>query len=583
MMWHRCAWFWLGLFWAAIKPFDAAQAETLNWNYPAANVNIVATPSTTTVNTVSITTSGAASGGFTLNTHEIQPAFSTNGSSVGVAVSRMDATTDNLTSFQTTTVRFSEPVYNLSFNVIDIDGGPAFNNGTGSNGWNDIIDFNSDGGFPTAVVADATWVAYNAATGRASAISNQNAVSGTANQNNGTITVTFPGPITFFSVRHHSGPINNPAIAGNETDAASQIVVIDDVTFTRSARLALNKTSIGGTGTFNFSNSNGLTFTSPSTYTYGATTFNVATTTAGVGVTSANQILGVVNQAATITETGPAIWVMTTTLANCTDANSAVSGNAASFTVPVANNIISVPAANVRAGAVITCSVTNNLAAPALAVLKSASPASVSAVGTTVTYTIAVSNSGNTTLTNINMADPLGTVICPSSGASLVNTLAPGTSENCSMSYVTTQAQFDTNGGGDGDIDNTASASATYKGTPVTANGSAAVALSLTPGLSIVKSANTPGPVNAGNVISYTFQVTNTGNVTINNVTVGDSHNGFGTAPVPGSESLFNDVAPLGNSTDAAVNGSWNTLAPGDTIQFTANYTVLLADIENLQ
>ena len=151
------------------------------------------------------------------------------------------------------------------------------------------------------------------------------------------------------------------------------------------------------------------------------------------------------------------------------------------------------------------------------------------------------------------------------------------------MAYNVPQTVFNTNGGGDGDIDNTATAAAVYNGSPVSANGSMAVLVSITPALTITKTPNTAGPVNAGNTVGYTYRITNTGNVTVNNVTVADVHGGFGVDPVPGSESLFNDAAPLGDSTDAATNGSWNVLAPGDTVQFSSSYLVVQADIDNLQ
>ncbi len=77
--------------------------------------------------------------------------------------------------------------------------------------------------------------------------------------------------------------------------------------------------------------------------------------------------------------------------------------------------------------------------------------------------------------------------------------------------------------------------------------------------------------------------MTNTGAVPISDVTVSDSHNGSGPPPVPGGETLFNDVAPLGDSTDAATNASWDALAPGDTVRFTATYTVTQQDVETLQ
>jgi uncharacterized repeat protein (TIGR01451 family) len=219
---------------------------------------------------------------------------------------------------------------------------------------------------------------------------------------------------------------------------------------------------------------------------------------------------------------------------------------------------------------------------PQFTVGKTANVASVSAIGAVITYTIAVTNSGNTVLSNITVADPLGSVTCPSSGANVVNTLIVGAIENCTLSYTVPQAVFENNGGGDGDIDNTATATATFGGSPLSANASATVGLTVLPRLSLQKIANTAGPVNLGDNIGYSYRVTNTGNVTINNVTISDVHLGLGIAPVPGGEVVFNDAAPLGNSTDAGVNASWDFLAPGDTISFSSSYIVVQADIDHL-
>jgi uncharacterized repeat protein (TIGR01451 family) len=107
------------------------------------------------------------------------------------------------------------------------------------------------------------------------------------------------------------------------------------------------------------------------------------------------------------------------------------------------------------------------------------------------------------------------------------------------------------------------------------------VALVITPGLTIDKSASTAGPVNANDNYSYIFRVRNTGNVTITGVTINDVFSGYGVPPVPASETMFADAAPLGDSTDSIANGSWNVLAPGDEIEFTASYTVVQGDIDN--
>ena len=90
-----------------------------------------------------------------------------------------------------------------------------------------------------------------------------------------------------------------------------------------------------------------------------------------------------------------------------------------------------------------------------------------------------------------------------------------------------TQADIDNNGGGDGDIDNTATADSDQT-EPET--DSAAVPLAQSPALTIVKTvtgvdADTTPPFSvdaAGDVISYSILVTNTGNQTLTGVSVSD-------------------------------------------------------------
>ena len=78
--------------------------------------------------------------------------------------------------------------------------------------------------------------------------------------------------------------------------------------------------------------------------------------------------------------------------------------------------------------------------------------------------------------------------------------------------------------------------------------------------------------------------MTNTSTVNALNVTVSEPNDtahpftGTGTPPVPG-----NEVAGAGNtaaSTDAAVNASWDVLAPSETVTFTASYRLTQADID---
>ncbi len=134
-------------------------------------------------------------------------------------------------------------------------------------------------------------------------------------------------------------------------------------------------------------------------------------------------------------------------------------------------------------------------------------------------------------------------------------------------------------------IDNQATVNGTYLGNPVSAQSLLVSVPVVTTNLHmlVTKTADKTANVAAGDVITYTYKVTNDGNVTIHNITLADVHNAAGPAPVPGSETLT-DNPPLGNSTDVTANdGLWSDLAPGDTITFTATYTVKQSDVDNLQ
>jgi uncharacterized repeat protein (TIGR01451 family) len=294
-----------------------------------------------------------------------------------------------------------------------------------------------------------------------------------------------------------------------------------------------------------------------------------------VGVAGATRTLTAASTATTLTETLTLNYVMAP--ASCTGMSSG------SPTVTTSAGTIAFSSANLGPGAATACTVTNDVAAPQVTLTNNSSVPNVDSAGDSVTYTLTVSNAGNVPLTSLTVTDTAGSVVCPTSSNTTIASLAVGASEACTISYAATQSDFDTNGGGDGDIDNAGTASTTYNSSPVTANGSVAVTLVITPQLTLLKTASTAGPVAKNNVITYTYKVTNSGNVTMTNIHIGDVHNGTGTAPVPGSESLFTDAGTTGDSTDTTSNGTWDTLAPGDVVTFTGNYTVTQADIDYRQ
>ena len=200
--------------------------------------------------------------------------------------------------------------------------------------------------------------------------------------------------------------------------------------------------------------------------------------------------------------------------------------------------------------------------APALALVKSATPASVSAVGDVVGYQFQVTNIGNDTVSQLAIDDTLSapagpalTLACP------LTTLAPDASTTCTASYVVTQADLD-NGG----IDNTATAGAVDPhAIAVTSNeSSAAVSASQTPVITLLKTATPTTVSQAGQSVSYQFLATNTGNITVSGLTIADTL-----------------TAPAGPALTIACPAT--TLLPGTATTCTATYLVTQADIDHGQ
>lgn len=104
------------------------------------------------------------------------------------------------------------------------------------------------------------------------------------------------------------------------------------------------------------------------------------------------------------------------------------------------------------------------------------------------------------------------------------------------------------------------------------------------PNLAMTKVADDDSFVTVGQVVTYTYTVTNIGDMNVRGVSISDSHNGSGLPPVPGDETLLTDNGIAGDSTDASANdGVWDLLAPLDVVTFTGTYTVQQEDIDNLQ
>lgn len=203
--------------------------------------------------------------------------------------------------------------------------------------------------------------------------------------------------------------------------------------------------------------------------------------------------------------------------------------------------------------------VTLEPAAPLLTLTKTASDTTDVAVGDVITYTYLAANTGNVGLNDVTITDVhsgSGTLsaISPASVD-----LAPGTDQTFTATYTVTQDDIDLGA----DITNTATANAVpTRGTlaPVTDDETVTVE-GPTPSATLVKTADVTTNVQPGDIVTYSYLVTNTGNVALDNLSVSDVHSGAGT---------------LSSITPAAV----TTLAPGDTVTFTATYEVTQSDID---
>jgi uncharacterized repeat protein (TIGR01451 family) len=201
--------------------------------------------------------------------------------------------------------------------------------------------------------------------------------------------------------------------------------------------------------------------------------------------------------------------------------------------------------------------------APSLTLAKSASPTTVTAAGDVITYTFHVTNTGNVTLSTITVDETAfsGTGIPPSASCPTAP-LPPGQSIDCTGTYIVTQADLDAGV----DIANAATATGTPPGNltpPVSAPSDATVAVTQSPALTIAKSASPATVTAAGQMVTFTFHVTNTGNVTLSTITI--------------KEGAFSGIGALSMPTCAAGAAS---LAPGHSVDCTATYTVTQADID---
>jgi uncharacterized repeat protein (TIGR01451 family) len=174
-----------------------------------------------------------------------------------------------------------------------------------------------------------------------------------------------------------------------------------------------------------------------------------------------------------------------------------------------------------------------------------------------ITYTYQITNSGNVSLTNITLIDDkLGPISLPTTF------LLPGFPTSQSISYTVSQSDFP------GPLTNTATVTGTnFAAAEVSDTDMATVTLAYTPSIQLVKTADvlTAAP---GQTITYTYLITNTGNVTLTGIVLNDDKLGSITL---GATSLTPKLGTTGTAT--------YTVLAGDIPAITNTATVTGDDI----
>ncbi|MGB5863775.1 MAG: hypothetical protein WBG95_05705 [Sulfitobacter sp.] len=192
-------------------------------------------------------------------------------------------------------------------------------------------------------------------------------------------------------------------------------------------------------------------------------------------------------------------------------------------------------------------------ATQSVALLKMANVTAFNAVSDQILYSFEVTNTGTQTLRNISVSDPLVSLTCT------IPVLAPNSSNSttCQAVYSVTQSDLDAGG-----VDNTATLVA--PGTPGASSTLTVPAANRNADFTVDKVADDAVSVVEGQVVTYSYRVRNTGNVTLSNVALSDTH-----TSAAGAQPL-----PISNS------GETGSIAPGGLVTLTATYTVTQADID---
>lgn len=254
-----------------------------------------------------------------------------------------------------------------------------------------------------------------------------------------------------------------------------------------------------------------------------------------------------------------------------TSGNGTVGGNATATVTTDANGVATAPAwvlgpdlgENTLTAAVaqlcseVFTATATEMPPPAIELTKTVVGTPGTQAGAPVTWSVTATNVGGPALSSVVVSDLLTDELFT------CGTLEPEDACTNTVTYALTQDDLDA-----GVVTNTASVIASPpEGNDVTDDAESTAELAALPGIGLVKGVastevddvDASGSTSVGDVITYTFAVTNTGNVTLNDVAVSD--------PLPGLSSL------------ACVPALPGVLAPGQVANCSATYALTAADV----
>ena len=186
--------------------------------------------------------------------------------------------------------------------------------------------------------------------------------------------------------------------------------------------------------------------------------------------------------------------------------------------------------------------------------------------GTEVSWTITVENTGQVEVTNVTVDESAlpGCTVSPSAPV----TLAPGASQKYTATYKITQADIDKE-----TVHNVAIAHGEWVGGDVDSNeDDADVTIDAVPHIAIEKTTDSPviplEDAHPGTVITYHFLITNDGHQTLTQVEINDH-----------LQNIENVAIDWSTSSDPS--NADGTLAPNETVEGSATYTITQADIDS--